>query len=167
MEDLYIALHQHVQLAILERTEAVIIERLSAPQALGVMSRVGGRLPRHYSCVGKILLSHAGPDLVREVLDGEVPRFTARMITEPDVIRRELAECRRTGSALVCGELTEDADSIATRIMNSDGRVVASLAVVVRTGLVQSQAVLPSAITCGLAISRTLGWCPGIRIREG
>jgi len=167
MEDLYTALGQHVQLAVLEGREAVIIERLSAPEAVGLMSQVGGRLPLHCSGVGKVLLSYADPDLAREVLGGELRRFTARTVTGPDALRRELAECRRTGRALVRGELTEDADSIATRIMNGQGRVVAALSVVVRTGSVRPQAVLPSVITSGLAISRTLGWRPGTRVREG
>ena len=167
MEDLFAALRQHVQLAVLEGTEAVIIERLSAPHAVGLVSQVGGRLPLHCTGAGKILLSHGSPGLAREVLDGELRRFTARTVTEPDVLRRELAECRRTGSALVREELTEGADSIATRVMNGQGRVVAALSVVVKTGSVQPQAVLPAVITSGLAISRTLGWRPGVRIREG
>jgi DNA-binding IclR family transcriptional regulator len=166
LEDLYTALHQHVQLAVLEGTEAVIIERLSAPRALDLVSQVGGRLPLHCSGAGKVLLSYGGPDLIGEVLGGQLRRYTAKTITEPGALRRELAECRRTGTALVRGELTEDADSVATRIMNSEGRVVAALSVVVRSGSVQPQAVLPSVITSGLAISRVLGWRPGIRVRE-
>jgi DNA-binding IclR family transcriptional regulator len=166
MEDLYTALHQHVQLAVLERTEAVIIERLSAPGALDLVSGVGGRLPLHCSGVGKVLLSHGGPDLIGEVLDGELRRYTSRTVTNPGALRRELAECRRTGSALVRGELTEGADSVATRIMNGEGRVVAALSVVVRAGSVRVRAVLPSVVTSGLAISRTLGWRPGTRVWE-
>jgi len=167
MEDLYTALRQHVQLAILEGAEAVIIERLSAPQALDLVSQVGGRLPLHCSGAGKVLLSHGGPDLIRQVLAGDLRRYTPTTITEPCALRRELAECRRTGTALVRGELTEGADSVATRIINGQGRVVASLSVVVRSGSVQPRAVLPSVITSGLAISRMLGWHPGIRIWEG
>ncbi|HET9082604.1 MAG TPA: IclR family transcriptional regulator [Trebonia sp.] len=166
MEDLQTALRQHVQLAILEGTEAVIIERLSAPRALDLVSQVGGRLPLHCSGAGKVLLSHGGQALAREVLGGELRRFTARTITEPGPLRRELAECRRTGSAMVRGELSEGADSIATRIMNGEGRVVAALSVVVAAGSVQPQAVLPSVLTSGLAISRALGWRPGVRVRE-
>jgi DNA-binding IclR family transcriptional regulator len=93
----------------------VIIERLSAPAAVSLVSQVGGRLPLHCSGVGKVLLSHGGADLVREILDGELRRFTPATVTEPDALRRELAQCRRTGTALVRGELTEDADSVATR----------------------------------------------------
>ncbi|MBQ0825389.1 IclR family transcriptional regulator [Streptomyces tagetis] len=167
MEDLYAALHQHVQLAVLEGDEAVIIERLSGRRALGLVSQVGGRLPLHCSGVGKVLLGHAGPELSDRVLGGELRRYTPRTVTDADALRRELADCRRTGSALVRGELTHEADSIATRIMNGEGRVVASLSVVVRAGSVQPQSILPSVITSGLGISRMLGWRPGIRVREG
>lgn len=167
MEDLSMALRQHVQLAVLEEDEAVIIERLSGRRALGLVSQVGGRLPLHCSGVGKVLLGHGGPGLAGRVLQGELRRFTPRTVTDPEVLRRELAECRRTGTALVRGELTQEADSVATRIMNSEGRVVASLSVVVRSGSVQPQSVLPSVVTSGLGISRMLGWRPGIRVREG
>ena len=83
MEDLYTALHQHVQLAVLDGHEAVIIERLSAPRATGLMSQVGGHLPLHCSGVGKILLSHSGPELESRVLGGELRRFTPQTVTDP------------------------------------------------------------------------------------
>jgi DNA-binding IclR family transcriptional regulator len=167
MEDLFTALNQHVQLAVVEGKEAVVLERLSAVHAVELVSQVGGRLPLHCSAVGKVLLSHADSQMVEEVIAGELGRYTAKTVTDPQVLRRELAECRRTGYALVRGELTDGADSIATRVLNREGRVVAALSVVVRSGSVQSQAVLPSVITSGLGLSRRLGWQPGVRIREG
>jgi DNA-binding IclR family transcriptional regulator len=166
IEDLYSALNQHVQLAVLEGNEAVIIQRVSAPKAVHLVSQVGGRLPLHSSGVGKVLLGHAGSPLVEEVLAGELRRYTSRTVTDPNELRRELAECRRTGYALVRAELTEGADSVATRILNSEGRVVAALSVVVRSGSVRPQTVLPSVITSGLGLSRMLGWRPGLRVRE-
>ncbi|WP_433260912.1 IclR family transcriptional regulator [Actinosynnema sp. CS-041913] len=166
MEDLYTALRQHVQLAVREGTEAVIIERLSAPRAPGLVSQVGGRLPLHCSGVGKVLLAHGGGDLVDGVLSGKLRRYTPRTIVDPAVLRGQLAECRRTGTASVRGELTTGADSVATRIVDGEGTVVAALSVVVRAGSVKHQAALPSLIASGLGISRVLGWRPGIRIRD-
>jgi DNA-binding IclR family transcriptional regulator len=167
LEDLYTALHQHVQLAVLEGADAVIIERLSAPHAVGLVSQVGGRLPLHCSGAGKVLLAHGGAELADAILGGRPRRFTPKTITDPDALRRELADCRRTGSAVVRGELTPDADSVATRIMNGEGRVIAALSIVVRHGSVQPRAVLPAVITSGLAISRMLGWRPGTRVQVG
>jgi DNA-binding IclR family transcriptional regulator len=167
LEDLYTALHQHVQLAVLERQEAVVIERLSAPEAPALVSQVGGRLPLHCSGVGKVLLSHGGRDLIETVLSGELRRYTPRSIVSPAALRKEIADCRRTGTATVRGELTPDADSVATRIVNSEGRVVAALSVVVRANSVKHRAVLPSVIASGLGISRLLGWRPGVKVQAG
>lgn len=165
LEDLYSALRQHVQLAVLEGEHAVIVERLSARGALPLVSQVGGRLPLHCSGVGKVLLSHAGAGLVEETLARDLRPYTRTTVTDPNKLRRELAECRRTGSAIVGGELTVGADSIATRVVDGDGSVVAALSVVVRSGSVLPRTVLPSLVTSGLGLSRALGWRPGVAVR--
>ncbi len=156
-----------MQLAVLEGDEAVIIERRSAPAALELVSQVGGRLPLHCSGVGKVLLSHCGPDLAGRVLGGELKAFTPRTTTDPAALRRELAECRRTGTAVVHGELTEGADSYATRIVDAEGAVVAALSVIVRAGSVRHCSVLPAVVASGLGVSRLLGWHPGVKVRDG
>ncbi len=167
MEDLSIALQQHVQLAVLEGREAVVVERLSAQSAVGLTSGVGGGLPLYCSAVGKVLLAHADRGLFDSVVEGALTRFTPETVTDPARLRGELADCRRTGTAVVRSELTQGADSVATRIMDAEGRVVAALSVVVRTGSVSLTAIVPSVVTSGLGISRRLGWSPDIRVREG
>jgi DNA-binding IclR family transcriptional regulator len=166
MEDLYTALNQHVQLAVLEGYEAVVTERLSKPGAVGLVSQVGGRLPLHSSGVGKVLLAHGGAELLDALVDRGLDRFTPATITDPTLLRRELAECRRTGIAIVREETTACADSVATRIVNAEGRVVAALSVVVRSGSVQLRTVIPSVVASGLGISRRLGWDPRLGVRE-
>jgi DNA-binding IclR family transcriptional regulator len=161
MEDLFAALRQHVQLAVLEGRQAVIVERLSASHAPELVSQVGGGLPLHCSGVGKVLLSHAGAALIDDVLRGPLRRYTPRTVVDPGALRKEIAQCRRTGTAFVRGELTVDAESVATRIVNGEGHVVGALSVVLRSGSVKRQAVLPSLIASGLGISRRLGWRPG------
>ncbi|MEX0427691.1 IclR family transcriptional regulator [Nocardioides sp. DS6] len=163
IEDLYTALRQHVQLAVLEGDEAVIIERFSAPKAVGLISQVGGRLPLHCSAVGKVLLGHAGTELIDAVLGRDLRAFTPQTITDPDRLRAELADVRSSGTAVVRGELTTGANSYATRIFNAEGAVVAALSVVVRSGSVKEHAVLPAVVTSGLNISRMLGWRPAQR----
>ncbi|GCB45331.1 iclR family transcriptional regulator [Streptomyces sp. NL15-2K] len=165
MEDLYIALQQHVQLAVLAGSEAVILERLSKPDAVGLVSQVGGGLPLHSSAVGKVLLAHTDGTLFDAVVERGLDPFTPQTVTDPAQLRRELGECRRTGTAIVREELTEGADSVATRIMDAEGRVVAALSVVVRSGSVPLAAVVPSVVTSGPGISRRLGWTPDVGVR--
>jgi len=163
IDDLYTALHQHVQLAVLDGQEAVIVERLSAPDAVPLASQVGGRMPLHCSGVGKVLLSHADQEFIDKVLGGTLRRYTKRTVVDPAELRSQIADCRRTGTAVVRGEFTDDAESVATRIMDGEGRVVAALSVVVRTGSVKHHVTLPSVVTSGLALSRMLGWRPAQR----
>lgn len=157
LEDLHTALRQHVQLAVLDGATAVLIERISATHAVNLISHVGGRLPLHSSGVGKILLAHARPELLDQVIAQGLPAHTPRTITDPARLRRTLDECRQTGVAVVHEETTPGADSVATRIMNTDGDVVAALSAVVKTGSVNLNAVRPAVIAAGLATSRALG----------
>ncbi|WUG76131.1 IclR family transcriptional regulator C-terminal domain-containing protein [Streptomyces sp. NBC_00457] len=116
--------------------------------------------------MGKALLSHGGTELIETVLSGELREYSSRSIVAPEMLSKEIGDCRRTGTATVRGELTLGADSVATRIVNAEGRVVAALSVVVRTDSVKHQAVLPSVIASGLGISRLLGWRPGVKVRN-
>ncbi len=165
MEDLYTALNQHVQLAVLEGREAVVVERLSRPGAIGLASRVGGRLPLHSSAVGKVLLAHGELALFDAVEERGLTRFTPNTITDPAKLRGELADCRRTGTATVHEEMTPRADSVATRIMDADGCVIAALSLVVRSGSVALPTIIPPVLASGLGISRRLGWTPPVGVR--
>lgn len=165
LEDLYASLHQHVQLAVLEGDEAVLIERMSRPDAPELISRVGGRLPLHCSAVGKVLLAHGGADRIARITEGPLRAYTPRTTTDPRKLRRDLASARDLGIATVREELTVGADSLATRILNSDGRVVAALSVVVRARSVKLHAASPAVVNSGLRLSRRLGWRPGTAVR--
>ncbi|WP_208777905.1 IclR family transcriptional regulator [Streptomyces griseorubiginosus] len=167
MDDLHTALRQHVQLAVLEGTEAVLVERLSSGRAVDVMSQPGGRLPLHCSGVGKVLLAHAGSELIEQVLAQGLPAYTERTVTDPVRLREQLDECRETGVAVVLQEATLGADSVATRVLDDEGKVVAALSVVVGAGSVDLRTVRPAVIASGLAVSRRLGWRPSARIEQG
>lgn len=165
VEDLYTALRQHVQLAVLQGDQAVIIERLSAVNAVALRSQVGGQLPLHCSAVGKVLLCHSRPAFIDEVLARRLQRFTAKTIVDPAELRRELESCRSTGTVVVKEEFSEGAESVATRIIDSRGKVVAALSVVVAAGSIDLHAAVPSLVSSGLGLSRRLGWRPGIPVR--
>ncbi|MEV5843609.1 IclR family transcriptional regulator [Streptomyces sp. NPDC051985] len=165
MDDLHAALRQHVQLAVLEGTEAVLVERLSAGNAVDVVSKPGGKLPLHCSGVGKVLLAHADPGLVARIVAQCLHAYTERTVTDPVRLRAHLAECRESGVAVVRQETMPGADSVATRVLNADGEVVAALSVVVGTGSVDLRTARPAVVASGLAVSRSLGWRPSAGIK--
>lgn len=154
MEDLHAATQQHVQLAVLDGAEALVVERISTAQAVPVVSQVGGRLPLHASAVGKVLLAHAGEDLFAEVVGGGLVGFTRETITDPKELRVVLAECRRTGVAVAREETSPGAFSVATRITDSKDRVVGALSVV--SADPATHLLVPAVLMAGRGISRSL-----------
>ncbi|WP_228030973.1 IclR family transcriptional regulator [Streptomyces phyllanthi] len=155
MEDLHAATQQHVQLAVLDGTDALVVERISAAGAVPVVSQVGGRLPLHASAVGQVLLAHADEGLFLEVVRNGLTRFTPRTITDPATLRLTLAECRRIGVAVVREEMSPDAHSVAAPVTDTKGRVVAALSVVCAEA--RTHLLVPAVVLAGRGISRGLG----------
>lgn len=133
LEDLYETTREHVHLAILDGRDALYLEKLSGHHAVRLTSRVGARLPLHSTGVGLVLLAHAPADVVQEYLATSLERFLPRTVTEPEAIRKRLAEIRLTGVARMSEEMTMGSSSIAAPIRDRTGRVVAAVSIVTRT----------------------------------
>ena len=133
MEDLYEATHENIQLAVLADLEAMVIEKISGRVSVRIVTRVGGRLPLHATGVGKVLLAHAPPDVVRRITDQGLKRYTRWTIVDPGRLTADLAGVRERGYAATRDEMTEGAMSVGAPIFGPEQQVVASLSVVVAT----------------------------------
>jgi DNA-binding IclR family transcriptional regulator len=159
LEDLYEVTKQNVQLAVLDGSEVVYLERLTRRGAVHVFTRVGGRLPLHATGVGLVLLAFATTELQEQVLASPLKRYTSKTICHPDELRRALAEVRRTGVAVSEGQIELVALSVAAPVRGPDGDVVAALSVVVPAESSDARAYVPVVLTAARGISRVLG-CP-------
>ncbi|MFC5996385.1 IclR family transcriptional regulator [Pseudonocardia hispaniensis] len=157
LEDLYEVTRQNVQLAVLDGTEVVYVERLSARTAVNVITRVGGRLPLHATGVGLVLLAHSPPELQEQVLAGPLRRYTSRTICQPDELRRVLADVRRTGVAISEGQIELVSLSVAAPVRGPGGAVVAAVSVVVPAAETNPLSYVPAVRAAARGISRTLG----------
>ena len=131
MQDLYEATHQNVQLAVRDGTDGVYIERIAGRHAVAVRTRIGAHWPLHATGVGLVLLAHAPRAVQETVLAAPLKRFTPHTITDPAVLRRVLAEVRRTGIAISDRQIDEDAYSVGAPVTGPDGGCAAALSVVV------------------------------------
>lgn len=154
LEDLYEATHQNVQLAVLDGLDVVYVERISGRQAVGVLSRVGGRWPAHATGVGLVLLAHAPREEQERYLAAPLASFTELTITDPAQLRRVLAEVRRTGFAISDRQVTLDAVSVAAPVRGADGVVVAALSVVVGADGPPINTLIPAVVAAARGISR-------------
>lgn len=123
---------QHTQLAIQQDREALVIERLSDPGSVVMRSTVAGRLPLHVTSVGLVLLAYATPEVQESYLAHPLAPYPARrQAPDPQEIRRQLSEVRRTGLSRCLGYLDETTTGIAVPVLDQHGGVVASLGAVV------------------------------------
>lgn len=150
------SLGQHVQLAVREGDEAVVVERLSARSAIGVVSQVGGRLPLHSSGVGKALLAYAAPEEVGRLVSQRLPRLTPHTIVDPAILRRELGRVRQRGYAIVRDETSMGAASVAVPVRARYQGVVAAVSVVVPSEFIGLESLAPGVAATAKAISEAL-----------
>jgi DNA-binding IclR family transcriptional regulator len=119
-----------VQLAILQETRAIPIEKFGSPQPVGLDARLGGVMPLHCTGVGKILLAYQSRTFLNQV--ARTPgfrRFTPHTITSLAKLEKELEEIRDQGYALDQEEAVQGLRCVAGPVFDQTGRVVAAFSV--------------------------------------
>jgi IclR family KDG regulon transcriptional repressor len=156
-----------VHLAILDRIEIVYIEKLQGLHAIGLMgSRVGGRAPAYCTGVGKVLLAHETPELVRQYfMRRKLTRYTEDTITSFEALVSELSSIQSRGYALDHGEHEAQVRCVAAPIFDMRGKVIAGLSIsgpVDRMEPIErNQAVITNAKQTARNISIMLGYSSG------
>ena len=156
MEDLHRATRQHVQLAVRENDEGVIVERLSAPGAGRVLYHVGGRIPLHGTGLGLVLLAFSRTEFQDSYLRRELflePEHSA--LTSAD-LRAQLQAVRSTGTALLSRRLPEPATTVGAPIFDRSGACAAALSVLGADGSLDTRVLGPAVVAIAGAISRDL-----------
>jgi DNA-binding IclR family transcriptional regulator len=159
VDDLHQATRANVVLGVRDGSDVVYVEALRARGAVKLMSRIGGRWPLHTTGTGLVLLAFAAPEVQEGVLSAPLRRYTPDTVTDPAVLRRTLAEVRRTGVGIAENQLAADAPAmaVAVPVRGAGDEVVAALGVTVEKGTVQAQALLPVLNATARSISRALG----------
>jgi len=127
---LYEETGENITLAVLDRGQALYVERLMGERSIPTVSRAGGYLPLHTTGVGKVLLAYESAEEIERYLSEPLARPTRDSIGNPERLRRELAEVRERGYAITRQEMTAGSGSIAVPIMHG-GQCVAAVGVIV------------------------------------
>ncbi|NLU74387.1 IclR family transcriptional regulator [Streptomyces sp. HNM0575] len=113
-------------LEIASRGTLVVLDHARPSSALHV-DLAGLEVPLHCGSVGKLYLASLPEDELAGYLDPERPltRATPHTITDPETLRDQLAECRRTGIAVNHMEHREEWCGISAAIRDRAGRDLA------------------------------------------
>jgi len=123
-------LRETVHVAVLDGTWVIDVVKAEPARSLRIDAHLGRRLHAYCTAFGKVLLGGLDDDALRAYLD-TVPleRKTATTITEASLLRKEIAEVRRTGFAIDDQETEDGLYAISVPIVDPEGTVRAALAV--------------------------------------
>ena len=154
-----------VQLAVLDHQSVLYIRILESRQAVRMSTIAGSRAPAHCTSVGKALLAHQPAEDVQAIVENGLKRYTTNTITDPGVLKEELASVRAKGYAIDDEEIEVGLRCVAAPIRNHTGRVIAALSVaapVQRMTKKTVQTTVPTVVAAADAISRRLGYMPSL-----
>ena len=154
-------------LAVRDKDEIIYLEKISRRDLLVPHSRAGGRLPLHCTALGKAILAFSDHAFVESVLARRLTRRSPKTITDPDVLRRELATVRETKVAYDVEESQPGLFCVAAPIFGVRNQLVGAISVTGATALAQAQRYAPAVRTTAMAISRALGARPGVVRHSG
>jgi DNA-binding IclR family transcriptional regulator len=92
------------------------------------------------------------------LLRRRLKRYTDTTTTDPDELRRELAEVRRMGYSVMAGTIVPESTGVAVPIFNADGKAIAALSVVIPRFGGPLQTSITALQTAARGVSRALGW---------
>lgn len=118
------------QLAILDGTDVVFLDRLEDSAVYRRFGMAGVRMPAHASSSGKALLAFGAPEATVAAIELQgFTRRAARTVTSRALFREMLAHTRAHGYAESLEETAADIASVAAPVLDRSGRAVAALSV--------------------------------------
>ncbi|OEV14230.1 hypothetical protein AN218_00180 [Streptomyces nanshensis] len=114
---------------ILDGSEVLLVLSAQGTQHLQLRSAEGTRNPWHATSMGKALASVLPEERLADLLAAELPAATEHTVTDPEVLRGQLARVRERGWAEVDQENEVGVRSVATVVPDLDGGLRPRLAV--------------------------------------
>jgi IclR family pca regulon transcriptional regulator len=130
MAELVEKIHESCSMAVLDGTDVVYVARVpTAARIMSINLSIGTRLPAFMTSMGRVLLAGLPDDEVARLLRkaGPLHKYTAKTITEPAEVLREIETVRRQGWALVDQELEMGLRSVAVPVVDCAGQPIAAL----------------------------------------
>jgi DNA-binding IclR family transcriptional regulator len=118
-----------VNIAIFDEGYATNISQVRGGASISSHNWIGQRTALHATSSGKALLAFRLDEVQQELLSRPLTRFTPKTITDPDILRKELAQVCERGWASTNEELEIGLNAVAAPIRAHDGAVVAAVSV--------------------------------------
>ena len=103
------------------------VDQVESDNPVQVRDWTGTRAPLHAAPSGLVLLAEWPREALEEYLARDLERLTPRTVTEPEALRRRLAEVREQGHAWGREEFAEGITSVAAPVRDGRGLALAAI----------------------------------------
>lgn len=148
--------------AVINGTEAVFLDKVEGEQTIRVHTPSGSRIPLQCGSAAKVLLAFQPAEIV-ECVTAQLTPMTRFTITDPQLLRRELANIFARGYAIGEQEWRLGVSGVAAPVRNPSGAVIAAIAISgpsARLPRTRLQALAKPVMAAALRLSQALGWRP-------
>jgi len=112
------------------RDGMVYLDRVETHWPLRIQLPIGTQVPFHCTASGKIYLSSLRSDKLDRLLSStELEKCTARSLTEPEALLKEISETRSRGYSTDDEEFMEGMAAVAVPICDDRGRLLSTLSI--------------------------------------
>lgn len=128
LQELHKKTGETVHLVVLDKGDAVFINKLDSYNSLVTYSSIGKRAPAYCLASGKVLLSYLAQDELENIMrDKELKKYTMNTITDLNILKEQLSEIRKQEIAFDFEELEPSVNCVAAPIKNFAGEVIAAI----------------------------------------
>ncbi|GAA1740214.1 IclR family transcriptional regulator [Luedemannella helvata] len=132
MERLHFATREAVHLAVLDGLEVLYLEKVATAQS-AKPSRIAGRMPVHATSTGKVMLAFSPPEVLDEVVSGELRRLTPHTTVAPGLLLEQIRRIRANGWGVEQGEIVAGYCSVAVPLRTVNGLLLGALSITAPT----------------------------------
>ncbi len=152
-----------VHMGILERNEAVLIEKIEPSGPLKLATWIGKRMPLHCTGVGQALVAYLPEGEIDQWIRQGLLRYNENTIVSSRKFKEKLALVRKLGHSYDDEEETIGLRCLGAPIRNLTGKVIAAISVagtVAQINLQNLPALVSQVKQTAASISQRLGYAP-------
>jgi DNA-binding IclR family transcriptional regulator len=130
LEELSRETGESAHFAVRQGDAVVVLARTGGKGAFQLTDRAGALRPAHCTALGKIMLATLTPEHFEQfIARAELEAHTPKSITSAELLRREIAEVRRSGIAFDDGEFDSEVRCAALRVRDFSGQVIGAIGI--------------------------------------
>lgn len=130
IDDVCGRIEETVNLAMLDGTDVIYIEKKECSKSIRISSKIGLRIPAYATADGRIILCYLEKEKLANILPKSLKKFTANTVTDKRKIMRRFAEMRENGYAIDNEEVVQGIKCVAAPIFDHKGEVLCSLSAI-------------------------------------